>query len=116
MLRASSRASAATSFRLRITFRKSGAEVTIWAWSHPAQSKVRISKPDDRRTRRARFMVESHFGQRGSPAGDRGGTGRGISFDICLPVRVRSSSRKAASRFDGGITGTGTLVQLVMQV
>ena len=63
ILRASSSASTAISFRLRVSLCDSSAEVTIWAWSHLLQSNMLTSRPDGLRTTPARFIVESHFGQ-----------------------------------------------------
>jgi hypothetical protein len=68
ILRASSSASTAISFRLRVSLCDSSAEVTIWAWSHLLQSNMLTSRPDGLRTTPARFIVESHFGQCKLPA------------------------------------------------
>ena len=107
ILRASSRASSATSFGLRTSVGKSGAALTIWAWSQLVHSNVRISNPEGVRTCRARFIVPSHFGQCSLPASDGWNTYRGISSGIRLPARVRCSSCKSTRRSDGGITGMG---------
>ena len=51
ILRASSSASTAISFRLRVSLCDSSAEVTIWAWSHLLQPNMLTSRPDGLRTR-----------------------------------------------------------------